>query len=377
MRRVYVAGAGETEYSRASGRTEQALAVEAIDRALADAGLRRADVEGLVCFAQDTTLPSQMAERMGLDPLRWSSTDSGGGSAACSMLGHAQVAIASGRADVVVAYRSFNGRSGRRFGQPPPGSVMDAGVAGLASGSAPIGGEFSGPYGLLFPVQAFAIWASAYRDGHGMGDEDLIAGMEAVAVRQRHAAHDNPRAVLRDRPLGPSDYRSSPPLSDPLRLADLCIEVDGAAALVLAAERKLQEPAVRLAGALQSIGGGYEDLFLRRTPLPPRVPPSTIPQWLESLGTGAQELDLICTYDACTFNVLVDVEMIGLCAEGDGWRWVQQATIPFNTSGGQLSEGYLQGVNAAVEAFRRVRAGARRALVTGAACASAVLLVAP
>ncbi len=372
-----MAGAGETEYSRASGRTEQALAAEAIDRALADAGLRRADVDGLVCFAQDPTSPGQVVERMGLDPLRWSSTDSGGGTAACSMLGHAQAAIASGRAEVVVAYRSFNGRSGRRFGRPPPESVMDSGGAWLASGGAPIGGEFSGPYGLLLPVQAFAIWASAYRDGHGLGDEDLVAGMEAVAVRQRRAAQDNPRATLRDRPLGPSDYRSSPLLSDPLRLADLCIEIDGAAALVLAAERKLLKPAVRLAGAMQVIGGGYEDLFLRRTPLPPWIPPGTIPQWLESLGTGAEELDLICTYDACTFNVLVDVEMIGLCAEGDGWLWVQRATIPFNSSGGQLSEGYLQGVNAAVEAFRQVRAGASTALVTGAACASAVLLVAP
>ncbi len=378
MRRAFVVGAGETGYHGESGRTEQAMAVEAIGRAIDDAGLRPEDVDGLVRFALDSTSPGRILERMGLGWIRYSGEDASGGASAPALVGHAQAAIAAGRADVVVCYRSFNGRSGRRFGRPPPGSVGEHQGGSVARGKSPIGGEFAGPYGLVFPVQVFALWCRAYLAAETVREQDLVAGLEAVAVSQRAHAALNPKAALGGKPLTAEGYRQSPLLADPLRLADLCVEVDGACALVVAAEERVRRPAARLLGVTQAVGGSgvYEDFFLRAGPLPPRIPDGWIPDWLRSLGVAISAVKHLSTYDACTANVIFDVETAGLCRRGEGHRWVRGPSIPYNTSGGHLAEGYLQGMNQVVEAFRRARGGTRYALVLGGGCGSAALMAA-
>ena len=111
-----IAGIGATEFSKNSGRSELRLATEAVQTALADAGLTPADVDGLVSFTMDTNSEIAVARAVGIPELTYFSRIHYGGGAACSTVQQAAMAVATGVADVVVAYRAFNERSGLRFG---------------------------------------------------------------------------------------------------------------------------------------------------------------------------------------------------------------------------------------------------------------------
>jgi acetyl-CoA acetyltransferase len=111
-----IAGIGATEFSKDSGRSELRLAAEAAAAALADAGLRPPEVDGLVTFTMDSNAEVAVARELGLGELRFFSQIGYGGGAACATVHQAAMAIAAGTADVVVCYRALNERSGRRFG---------------------------------------------------------------------------------------------------------------------------------------------------------------------------------------------------------------------------------------------------------------------
>ena len=115
--RAAIVGIGATDFSKDSGRSELRLAAEAVTAALADAGLTPADVDGLTTFTMDTNNEISVARATGIGDLKFFSQINYGGGAACGTVQHAAMAVACGVADVVVAYRAFNERSGLRFGQ--------------------------------------------------------------------------------------------------------------------------------------------------------------------------------------------------------------------------------------------------------------------
>src|SRR3954465_3137355 len=114
--RAAIVGIGATEFSKDSGRSELRLAVEAVRAALEDAGLVPADVDGLVTFTMDTSPEITVAQACGIGELSFFSRPHSGGGGACAPVQEAAMAVATGIADVVVCYRAFNERSGRRFG---------------------------------------------------------------------------------------------------------------------------------------------------------------------------------------------------------------------------------------------------------------------
>src|SRR5262249_13966214 len=116
--RAAVAGIGQTEFSKASGRSELRLACEAVKAALDDAGLHAPDVDGLVTFTMDSSEEIQVARNLGIPLLTMFSRVGYGGGAACAVVMQAAMAVATGAADVVVCYRAFNERSGMRYGGP-------------------------------------------------------------------------------------------------------------------------------------------------------------------------------------------------------------------------------------------------------------------
>jgi len=85
-------------------------------------------------------------------------------------------------------------------------------------------------------------------------------------------------------------------------------------------------------------------------------------------------------YDCFTYMVLVQLEDYGFCEKGEGGPFVASGALrldgklPTNTSGGQLSEGHVEGMLQIVEAVRQLRweygpdrqvPNARLALVSG------------
>jgi acetyl-CoA acetyltransferase len=103
-----IAGIGATDFSKNSGRSELRLAAEAVLDALDDAGLTPGDVDGMVTFTMDSNTEVAIARATGIGDLKFFSKIHHGGGAACATVQQAAIAVATGVADCVVAYRAFN-----------------------------------------------------------------------------------------------------------------------------------------------------------------------------------------------------------------------------------------------------------------------------
>jgi acetyl-CoA acetyltransferase len=382
---VAIVGVGESDYSWESGETELGLALAAIRAALADAGLEPREVDGLLRFSIDTAQQHELAPVLDIPKLRLSMDAAHGAASAVSMLAAASAAIRAGDARVVVCYRAFNGRSRLRLGHFPMPAVTPEGHI-LAEGPLPIGGEFAGPYGSLAPGCMFALWTRAYMDRHGISDERMSHALGTLCVRQRGYAARNPRALLRDKPLDRDAYLASKMIADPLRKPDFCLETDGACAVVVAGagviRRIKKRRPVYLAATHQDLTPDYFNLFTGFDELPPRLDPK-LPEILGRLGLDHDDVDVLGNYDACSANTVFDVETLGFCAPGEGIDYVEAPGAAINTSGGLLSEVYLQGMNQLAEVVRQMRgdspnqvAGAGIGVLSVAGCQGVAVLAA-
>ncbi len=365
-----IAGIGATEFSKESGRSELQLSAEATLAALADAGLKPSDVDGLTTFTMDSTAEIALARELGMGELRFFSRINYGGGAACGTVQQAAMAVATGVADVVVAYRGFNERSGHRFGQVQGAAATQANTNGLDN-------AWTYPYGLSTPAATVAMQARRYMHEYGATSEDF--GRVAVADR-RHAA-TNPNAFFYERPITLEDHQSSRMIADPLRLLDCCQESDGGVALVITSTeraRDLKSGAVPIVAAAQ--GSGTDQFvmtsYFRDDLGIPEIGVVGRELWRQS-GLSPDDIDTAVLYDHFTPYVLMQLEELGFCAKGEAKDFIADGAIeiggrlPLNTHGGQLGEAYIHGMNGIAEAVRQVRgtsvnqvAGARHVLVT-------------
>ncbi|MGZ4142302.1 MAG: lipid-transfer protein [Actinomycetota bacterium] len=366
-----IAGIGQTEFSKDSGRTELRLAVEAVQAALTDAGLEPKDVDGMVTFTLDRNDEIDVARNLGIPELTFYSRVPHGGGAAGGTIQQAVMAVATGVADVVVAYRAFNERSWYRYGravvrEPTPTADM-------------VHFSWILPFGLSTPASWVAMFARRYMHEFGATSEDL----GRVTVADRTHAATNPAAFFYQRPITLEEHQASRWIVEPLRLLDCCQESDGAVAIVvtsLARARDLPHaPAViravsQAAGHEQwSMNSYYRDVIsdLAEMGIVARQ------LWAQS-GLGPQDIQAAMLYDAFTPMVLVQLEEFGFCGRGEAKDFVADGGIEIggnlavNTNGGQLGEAYIHGMNGIAEAVRQVRGtaanqidGLEHALATG------------
>ncbi|GAA0921088.1 lipid-transfer protein [Nonomuraea longicatena] len=350
-----IAGIGATEFSKDSGRSELRLAAEAVLAALDDAGLRPADVDGLVTYTQDTNQEIAVARETGMGELGFFSRVHYGGGAACATVMQAAMAVQTGMAETVVCYRAFNERSGRRFGQP------DARLGGEPTSQ---GLEMSWhvPYGLMTPAAWVAMSARRYLHVYGASSEDF--GRVAVAMR-RHAA-TNPAAWFHGRPITLAEHQASRWIVEPLHLLDCCQESDGAVALVVTSldrARDLRRPPAVVTAAAQGSGAGQMMMtgYYRGdlTGLPEMAAVGR--RLWERSGLRPQDVQTAILYDHFTPFVLMQLEELGFCGRGEAPGFVADGGIelgghlPVNPHGGQLGEAYIHGMNGIAEAVRQVR----------------------
>ncbi|MFI1200931.1 lipid-transfer protein [Streptomyces sp. NPDC020883] len=345
--RAAVVGIGATKFSKDSGRSELKLAVEAVHAALADAGLTPDDVDGLVTFTMDTNPEITVAQAAGIGELTFFSRVHYGGGAACATVQQAALAVATGLADVVVCYRAFNERSGRRFGAGV--QHREPSAEGTALG-------WNIPFGLLTPASWVAMAAQRYLHTYGLTPDAF--GHVAVTDR-RHAAR-NPAAYFHGKPITLADHAASRWIVEPLRLLDCCQETDGAQALVVTSVERARDlphtPAV-ITAAAQGAGRAQEQMtsFYRDdlTGLPEmRVVADQL--WRTS-GLTPADIDVAVLYDHFTPFVLMQLEEFGFCGPGEAADFVAADVLPLNTHGGQLGEAYLHGMNGIAEAVRQLR----------------------
>ncbi|MER8040160.1 lipid-transfer protein [Streptomyces hydrogenans] len=361
--RAAVAGIGATEFSKDSGRSELSLAVEAVRAALDDAGLAPGDVDGLVTFTMDTNPEITVAQAAGIGELSYFSRVHYGGGAACATVQQAALAVASGVAEVVVCYRAFNERSGRRFGSGVQRREPSAEGAALG---------WQLPFGLLTPASWVAMAAQRYLHDHGLTPE--VFGH--VAVTDRRYAATNPAAWFHGKPITLADHAASRWIAEPLRLLDCCQETDGGQAIVVTTAeraRDLRQPPAVVLAAAQGAGRRQEAMTsFYRDGLSALPEMGVVARQLwQTSGLRPADIDVGILYDHFTPFVLMQLEEFGFCGPGEGGDFVAADALPINTHGGQLGEAYLHGMNGIAEAVRQLRGtsvnqipGAARALVT-------------
>ena len=367
-----IAGIGATEFSKNSGRSELRLATEAVQAALADAGLTPADVDGLVSFTMDTNSEIAVARAVGIPELTYFSRIHYGGGAACSTVQQAAMAVATGVADVVVAYRAFNERSGLRFGQ------VNSAVANQENSSG-TDNAFSYPHGLSTPAAFVAMVAQRYLHEFGATSEDF--GRIAV-VDRKHAAN-NPEAFFYGKPITLADHQQSRYIAEPLHLLDCCQESDGGVAIVVVSAERARDlpnpPAVISAAAS---GSGVDQFIMTsyyRDELAALPEMGLVGRQLwEQSGLRPDDMDAAILYDHFTPYTLLQLEELGFCGRGEAKDFVREpgalevgGRLPLNTHGGQLGEAYIHGMNGIAEAVRQLRGtsvnqvpGAERVVVT-------------
>lgn len=356
-----ITGIGVTEFSMKSGRSVASLAAEASLAAIADAGLAPKDIDGVVRSDYDTVHHSDIGQWLGLSKLTFWGITGTGGASPCGMVGQAVAAIMSGQATNVLVYRALNGRSGLRLGK---GTAIQQ-----SAGASRVGGrgtldEFFLPYGLMAPGQLYAMYARRHMLEYGSSSDDLAS----IAMTVRRRANNNPAAMMTSHPMSLDDYYQSRMIADPLRLFDYCLETDGAcAAVITTAERAADspQPAVLVRavsqGTVPEMQGGKVFPALMRPSMLTNPSEYVGRELYRRAGLGPAEVDVAQFYDCFTITVLLQLEDYGFCARGEGGAFASSGAIdvggsvPINTAGGNLSEGYIHGMNHILEGVRQMR----------------------
>jgi acetyl-CoA acetyltransferase len=350
--RVAIVGVGETAYYK-HGRapeSEFALALRAILSACEDAGLDPRHVDGFASYSNDRNDPSRLAAALGLPELRFSNMQwGGGGGGGSAAVGNAAAAVAAGYADCVVVFRALAQGQFQRFGAAPPG--------GTVSGEAAL----TFPYGLISPAQRFAMRVMRFMHDHGVRPE----AQRAIALAAYHHAQSNPRAVMHGRPLSAEAYDASRWIVEPFRLYDCCMENDGAAALVLVSAeraRDLRRPPAYVLGVAQ--GSEYRNAARgHNAPTYASASFTTVAPHLWAMaGLGPKDVSVVQSYENFTGGVLMSLVEHGFFAAEEANEFLTFETLiaprgrlPLNTSGGNLAECYMHGLELQVEAVRQLR----------------------
>lgn len=366
-----IAGIGATEFSKDSGRSELRLASESVRAAVDDSGLQPSDVDGLVTFTMDGNAEIAVARELGIGDLSFFSRVHYGGGAAAATVQQAAMAVATGMAEVVVAYRAFNERSGQRFGQVSSAAAQQVNSSGIDN-------SFHYPMGIATPAATVAMAATRYMYEYGATSEDF----GKIAVTDRKHAATNPNAWFYGKPITLADHQASRFIAEPLHLLDCCQETDGGVALVITSAERAgdlrQEPAVVSAAAQGSAPEQYVMTSYYREELAALPEMEVVGRQLwQQAGIGQADVDVAVLYDHFTPYVLLQLEELGFCKRGQAREFIAGDTLeldgelPLNPHGGQLGEAYLHGMNGISEAVRQIRgtaanqvAGAHNVLVT-------------
>ncbi|MGH8981136.1 MAG: thiolase C-terminal domain-containing protein [Acidimicrobiales bacterium] len=362
--RASVVGVGQTPLSKAAPDSVLELALDACLEALADAGISASEVDGLLRFGApfETVSHGELVANLGIRDLGYFGEIPLGGEASAGMLHHAVGALVSGRASVVLAYRAIKQSGGNRFGRADqalhggPPADEDVRVGG--------GAAFTWPYWMMAPAHLFALWASRYLDEADITEAQFRHAVGRVAMDQREYASHRPGALLHDRPLDAEQFDAARMISWPLTLFMLCLENDGACAVVVTTTERatsLGAGAVPILATCQSMAPRREPGSMYGDDLLEIVPPSRVERLWAEAGVGPHDVSVAELYDASSLMTLLSLEQYGFVGHRKAWQHVTEhgigldSPLPVNTHGGHLADGYVHGMTGVIEAVRQVR----------------------
>ncbi len=353
-----IVGIGQTEFSRHAGRTELQLACEAVTAALGDAGLTASDVDGLVSYTVDPVEETELVRSVGIEEVAFSSRIPYGGGGSMGVLLHAASAVASGAADVVVAYRAIRARSGAtRFGGAKVAPNPTASHAGTTAM------QWCMPFGVLTPASWMALNSTRYMYQFGVRSEDI----GRAVVQLREYALTNPAAWGYQRPMTLEDHQASRWIAEPcIRLLDCCQETDGSVAVVITSRERADDlPQLPVAIGAAAGAGLFEQEIASdhyRGDLSVMEGSVALARRLfGSFGFDRDDIDVAMIYDAFSPILLMQLEALGFCGPGEAKDFIAEGnlgpegSLPCNTNGGLIGEGYIHGLNLVLEGTRQLR----------------------
>ncbi|KIZ39647.1 MULTISPECIES: thiolase family protein [Rhodopseudomonas] len=323
----FITGVGLTAFGKLDGCTTLSLMRDAAELAIADAGLQRGDIDGLLC-GYSTTMPHIMlatvfAEHFGIQPAYCHAVQVGGATGmAMAMLAHQLVEAGAARHVLVV------GGENRLSGQSRDASVQALAQVGHPLYEVPLGPTIPAYYGLV---------ASRYMHQHGVTQQDLA---ELAVLMRAHAA-THPGAQFRD-PISVADVMASKPVALPLKLLDCCPVSDGGAALIVSRE-PTSERRVKVRGCAQA------HTHQHVTAMPADGPSGAelaIARAKSASGVAISDVNYAAVYDSFTITLLMLLEDLGLAPRGEAaaqaraGHFGQHGAMPLNTHGGLLSYGH-------------------------------------
>ena len=345
-----IVGVGETEYSRASGRSTRALGVEAIRNAIYDAGLTPQDVDGMLSYhGGDSTPSTTMMYDLGMR-LNFYMDCSGGGSSTEALIGLAIGSIEAGMCDTIAIFRAMNGYSQVRIGGTG------------ARAAAPIGGSdlLRRTYGVASAVQSFAFTFTRHMMEYGVTGEDLAN----IKVTHSNHASNNPKALMKQRVTVDDVVNSRWIVKPCAHLLDCCLETDNATCIIVTSAERAKDlkhpPAYIMAVQGRGVKPGG-DFHYQYAPISRVAGYYVGPRLFELAGVTHDDIDVTGCYDAFTYTTLLQFEDYGFCEKGEGKNYVTSGITnlggrrPNNTSGGHLCEGYTHGMNMVIENTRQIR----------------------
>ena len=349
--KAVIAGVGETEFSKESGKTERELAVIAISKALEEAGLTFSDVDGLCSLDLDSNDAMLLSSDLQIGPLTWFSKTSYGGGLSCAAIQDAALAVANGLANVVVVYRAANMYSKFRYGKGEGGNAQTNAFAVEPS-----------RVGLFIPSHIGAMWFQQYLETRGI-DNRMLG--EVVVWSRRYAAN-NPQAFFYENNFTIEDYLDSDWAVEPtLRIPDCCQETDGGVAIVVT-RSGLGDPGfkpVKIAGAARGMSKASSILQHFNVTMDSALPDLEVvlAQLWQQTGLSASDLDVAMIYDAFSPFIYMALESMGIARGNEAFEFVRDGGIgpdgemPINPNGGQLSAAYIHGFNGVVEGVKQLR----------------------
>lgn len=368
--RIAIVGLGSTAFSRDAGdRSPASLACEASIQAIHDAGMTKADIDGVVGVLEPgAPRANQMAALLELPNVTHHS-----GPMPVAMFGiiDAMAAIFSGQCETVLVYYAFTRLpwNSRSAAQDPFRRYSNMG-GGTAKPPMPES---------IDPSAAYTAWASRYIHESGATREDF----GRVALNMRANAMRNPKAVMRT-PLTMEGYLQARMIRDPLCMLDMDVPVDGADAFVLTTVERARQitksPVVIHAATAGMVGRNDEDQLVSLA----RHGQHVVVESLKARGDfWLDDVDVFFPYDGFSIITLGWIENVGYCRPGGAGRFMQEhwdaksgrvlidGRIPMNPHGGSLSEGASRGTGHLREAVTQLRgeagprqvANARTALI--------------
>ena len=272
----------------------------------------------------------------------------GGGGGGSGALANAAAAVATGQAEAVVVFRALAQGQFGRFGQGPRNNT----ISGI--------GAHTVPYGLMSAAQQFAMKVTRFMHDHGVGHD----AQKAISLASYHHAQSNPRAIMYGRPLDEETYDSSRWITEPFRLFDCCQENDGAAAMLIVSADRAKDFARPPCYVLGAVSGSHHRAGapVHNTPdYGSSSFPTVAPRLYEMAKIGPSDVDVLQSYENFTGGVMMSIVEFGFCSPDEVNEYftfenfvAPTGKLPLNTSGGNLAECYMHGLELNIEAVRQI-----------------------